>query len=134
MRALHGLIAIALSLASPALAEPEPPAPGSVAELSPAALHAKTLAGAAPLFDVRTPAEFAVAHVPGAINISFDQIAARVASIDSSQGVVLYCMVGPRARKAEAALVAAGFRGAIYHLEGGLAAWQAAELAVEPHR
>jgi rhodanese-related sulfurtransferase len=39
-------------------------------------------------------------------------------------------MVGPRARKGEAALLGAGYT-AVLHLEGGLAAWQEAGLPVE---
>ncbi len=45
-------------------------------------------------------------------------------------GVALYCMVGPRARKGEAALLGAGYS-SVLHLGDGLAAWQAAGLPVE---
>jgi phage shock protein E len=94
-------------------------------------LSAQRESGVAPLvIDVRTPAEYASGHVPGAVNIPFDQVAKRIAEVDAPHGVALYCMVGPRARKGESALLAAGYE-SVFHLEGGLAAWQAAGLPVE---
>ncbi|MCH6548115.1 MAG: rhodanese-like domain-containing protein [Gemmatimonadetes bacterium] len=82
---------------------------------------------------MRTPEEYASGHIPGAVNIPFDQVARRIAEIDAPHGVALYCMVGPRARKGESALLAAGYE-KVFHLEGGLAAWQAAGLPVEGPR
>lgn len=79
---------------------------------------------------MRTPEEYAAGHIPGSLNVPFDQVAQRIAEIDAPHGVALYCMVGPRARKGEAALLAAGYE-KVFHLEGGLAAWQAAGLPVE---
>lgn len=99
--------------------------------IQPAALQAAREAGAAPLvLDVRTPAEYATGHIPGALNIPYDQVPQRLAKVEGPNGVVVYCMVGPRARKGEAALLAAGYA-PVFHLEGGLAAWQAAGLPVE---
>ena len=85
------------------------------------------------VIDVRTPDEYASDHIPGAVNIPFDQVAQRIAEIDAPHGVALYCMIGPRARKGESALLAAGYE-KIFHLEGGLAAWIAADLPVEGAR
>jgi rhodanese-related sulfurtransferase len=99
--------------------------------ISAAELHAQREAGAAPtVIDVRTPEEYATGHIPGAANIPFDQVAQRISEIDAPHGVALYCMVGPRARKGETALLAAGYE-TVFHLEGGLAAWQAAGLPVD---
>jgi phage shock protein E len=123
------LVFLSTLLATGAFAEdPEPTkAPG----ISAAELHAQRESGAAPVVvDVRTPEEYAAGHVPGAVNIPFDQVAERIAEIDAPHGVALYCMVGPRARKGESALLAAGYA-SVFHLEGGLAAWQAAGLRVE---
>jgi len=94
-------------------------------------LSAQRESGPAPVvIDVRTPEEYAAGHVPGAINIPFDQVAERIGEVDAPHGVALYCMMGPRARKGESALLAAGYE-SVFHLEGGLAAWQAAGLPVE---
>jgi rhodanese-related sulfurtransferase len=98
--------------------------------ISPAELHAQREAGVAPVvIDVRTTEEFDSGHVPGAVNIPFDQVADRIGEVDAPHGVALYCMVGPRARKGEAALLAAGHE-KVLHLEGGLAAWISAGLPV----
>jgi rhodanese-related sulfurtransferase len=99
--------------------------------MSAAELHAQRESKVAPVvIDVRTPEEYASGHIPGAVNIPFDQVARRIAEIDAPHGVALYCMVGPRARKGESALLAAGYE-KVFHLEGGLAAWQAAGLPIE---
>ena len=74
------------------------------------------------MIDVRTPEEYASGHIPGAVNIPFRRVAQRIDAVHAPDGVALYCMVGPRARKGEAALLAAGYT-AVVHLDGGLAAW-----------
>ena len=125
-------IFLAATLASAAFAGD--PKPGEAPGISAAGLHSQRESGAAPVvIDVRTPEEYASGHVPGAVNIPFDQVAERIAEIDAPHGVALYCMVGPRARKGEAALLGAGDE-KVFHLEGGLAAWQAAGLPVERSR
>ena len=98
--------------------------------IRPAELHAQREAGVAPVvIDVRTPEEYATGHIPEAVNIPFDQVAERINEVDAPHGVALYCMVGPRARKGEAALLAAGYE-KTFHIEGGLAAWQEAGFPV----
>ncbi len=127
-------IAIVLGTLAATAAFAEDPEFTMAPSISAAQLHAQREAGAAPVvIDVRTPNEYASGHIPGAINIPFDQVAQRIAEIETPQGVALYCMVGPRARKGETALLAAGYE-KIFHLEGGLAAWQAAGLPVEGAR
>jgi phage shock protein E len=124
--ALIFLIAI---LGSSALAgEPQS---NEAPSISAAELHDRRTSGEAPVvIDVRTPEEYATGHVPGAVNIPFDQVAERIVEVDAPHGVALYCMVGPRARKGESALLATGYA-SVFHLEGGLAAWQEAGLPVE---
>ncbi len=127
-------IAIVLGTLAATAAFAEDPESTKVPSISADELHARRESGAAPVvIDVRTPNEYASGHIPGAINIPFDQVAQRIAEIETPQGVALYCMVGPRARKGESALLAAGYE-KIFHLEGGLAAWQAAGLPVEGAR
>ncbi len=119
-------IVLALSWATAALAESEAPS------ITASELSARRAAGTAPVvIDVRTKEEYAAGHIPGALNISFDRVAERISEIEAPNGVALYCMVGPRARKGEAALLGAGYT-RVFHLDGGLAAWQAAGLPVEP--
>ncbi len=117
-------------MVAPALAEPE--APPEAPSIAPSELSARRASGTAPVvIDVRTPEEYAAGHIPGALNIPFDQVADRISEVDAPNGVVLYCMIGPRARKGEIALLGAGYT-RVLHLEGGLAAWQAVGLPVEP--
>jgi rhodanese-related sulfurtransferase len=88
--------------------------------------------GAPLLLDVRTPEEFASGHVPGAVNIPYDEVGQRSADLDAhrDQEVVVYCEKGGRAAKAAQALADAGFR-SIRHLEGDMSGWRAAGLPVE---
>jgi rhodanese-related sulfurtransferase len=117
-------------MAAPALAESE--APPEAPSIAPSELSARRASGTAPVvIDVRTPEEYAAGHIPGALNIPFDQVADRISEVDAPHGVALYCMVGPRARKGETALLSVGYT-SVLHLEGGLAAWLAAGLPVEP--
>jgi phage shock protein E len=112
--------------------------PGSAEELAPL-ISAEVLsdrletAEAPQVIDVRSPAEFETGHVPGAVNIPHDELAGRLDEVDAEHGVVLYCMVGPRARLGEATLRSAGVSG-LLHLDGGLAAWRDVGLPTEPPR
>ncbi|EOD54658.1 rhodanese-like domain-containing protein [Aeromonas molluscorum] len=76
------------------------------------------------LLDVRTKEEFAEGHIPGAINISHDQLIKRLAEIgdDRRLPVVVYCQSGRRAALAEAELEKAGFDH-VYHLSGDYQGW-----------
>jgi rhodanese-related sulfurtransferase len=124
------LLAVALIVGAPALGDSVDPS-ASVPILSPAELNAKVQAGAAPVvIDVRTPEEYVAGHVPGALNIPVEEVGSRISEVTAPHGVALYCMVGPRARKGETALLAAGYRHGLYHLEGGLAAWKASGFPV----
>jgi phage shock protein E len=126
MRAHTIAIVLALSWVAPALAESEAPS------IAASELSARRATGTAPvIIDVRTKEEYAAGHIPGALNIPFDHVAERISEIDAPNGVALYCMVGPRARKGEAALLGAGYT-RVLHLDGGFAAWKAAGLPVEP--
>jgi rhodanese-related sulfurtransferase len=90
-------------------------------------------AGTAPvILDVRTAEEFAEGHVPGAINISHDELADRLAEIDATRdtGLIVYCRSGRRAGIAEELLLSEGFRD-VQHLEGDMIAWLEANQPTE---
>jgi rhodanese-related sulfurtransferase len=82
------------------------------------------------VLDVRTPQEFAEGHVPGALNVPHDEVAARLADIPRDKQIVLYCRSGRRAALAAAMLGAAGYA-RLSHLEGDMPAWAAAGRPVE---
>lgn len=113
-------LALVLS-ASPACAKNAPEQPTNLGEanagtagVAPGVVdgttaHALVAAGVR-VVDVRTPAEFQAGHVPGALNIPFDQIGARAAEIGSpSTPVLLYCHSGRRSGIAARALREKGY-------------------------
>jgi rhodanese-related sulfurtransferase len=102
-----------------------------VPTISPNDLYEQRQSGPAPLvLDVRTPEEFRLGHIPGALNIPHTELASRIDEVKAEHGVVLYCMVGPRARLGEKTLLDAAVPN-VLHLEGGLAAWKAAGYPVD---
>ncbi len=80
------------------------------------------------IVDVRTPAEFETAHIPGAINLPLDQVDAHLERIVSDAGgrMLLLCQSGNRAGQACVKLASAGLTEATV-LTGGMAAWIAAD-------
>jgi phage shock protein E len=82
------------------------------------------------LLDVRTPEEFAAGHIPGAVNIPYDQVATHLGEIPKGEEVVLYCHSGRRAGLAAETLAAHGYT-KLAHLTGDMPGWQAAGRPVE---
>jgi rhodanese-related sulfurtransferase len=120
------LVLVALLGALPAFADE----PGTI---SAAALASRLAAGpAVTVLDVRTSEEFATGHVPGAINVPYDQIEQRLGELDKARDhdLVAYCRTGRRSGLALATLKEKGFAH-LLHLEGDLPGWQAAGNAVE---
>ncbi len=82
------------------------------------------------LLDVRAEPEYAVGHVPGALNIPLPEIEHRLAELPRDQEVIAYCRGPHCALSAEAvrALSAKGYKAR--HFDGGLPGWQALGLAI----
>ncbi|MBW6435849.1 rhodanese-like domain-containing protein [Actinoplanes hulinensis] len=96
------------------------------------ALHHLITTGHAPrLIDVRTPAEFETAHIPGSYNVPLDLLREHRDELRDhlDERVVLVCRSGQRAAQAEQALAGAGLPN-LRVLTGGIAAWQAARAPV----
>jgi ArsR family transcriptional regulator len=94
-------------------------------------LLAKSRAGAVTVLDVRPSDEFALGHLPGAVNIPLRELEARLAELDPAQEVVAYCRGAYCVMSYEmvAALRTRGFKAR--RLEDGLPEWRAAGLPVE---
>ncbi|HVT79172.1 MAG TPA: rhodanese-like domain-containing protein [Phycisphaerae bacterium] len=101
--------------------------------IPPAQLHAQMQGGAQPeILDVRTPAEYAVAHIAGTTLIPLDKLRpADVAARRNGAAAPLYvvCEKGGRAAKAARQLLDAGIAPVI-SIQGGTAGWIAAGLPV----
>jgi phage shock protein E len=82
------------------------------------------------IIDVRTPDEFAISHIEGAVNIDLEGggFSAAIAGLDPTKPYIVYCHSGRRAALAAETMVAAGFTGV--RDMGGIADWQAAGLPI----
>ena len=86
----------------------------------PAPAHAPSarelVASGAVVLDVRTPDEYAEDHLANATNVPIDDLAARIADVDTlvrgdrAKPIVVYCSAGSRAARAKTELEAAGFK------------------------
>ena len=83
------------------------------------------------ILDVRSVEEYEAGHIPGAVNVPYDQIAASLDSLESFRAgeVVVYCRTGRRAGIAENVLREAGFT-RVFDLEGHMTSWNEAGLPV----
>ena len=62
------------------------------------------------LLDVRHPAELAIEHVPGAVNIPLDQLRARLGELPREREIFVICRSGQRAYYATRILLQNGFK------------------------
>jgi rhodanese-related sulfurtransferase len=84
------------------------------------------VAAGARVVDVRTPAEFAAGHLPGAVNVPYDELPRRHAELGPpSTPVLLYCRTGRRSAIAAETLRKNGFA-QLYDLQA-YDRWVAAE-------
>lgn len=99
-----------------------PNAPPSVKQIGAAELAAKIERGAPMvLVDVRTPAERAIARIPGARALD-EAMEAELAALDRSTPLVFHCHHGMRSQRAAEYFLSQGFRD-VSNLAGGIDAW-----------
>jgi rhodanese-related sulfurtransferase len=84
------------------------------------------------VLDVRDAQEFASGHLPRARHIPVADLSNRMPEIEKykEKSVLVTCMKGSRSATAAKLLRRAGFK-SVFHLKGGLAAWQQASLPLE---
>jgi rhodanese-related sulfurtransferase len=115
------LLLLAAALALPAQADES-------ATIEPQALVERQAWGdqALVVLDVRTAAEYAEGHVPGAQNIPHTELAARIAELEAARtrDIVVYCRSGNRTAQALTVLEGAGFK-RLFHLQGDYTRWAA---------
>jgi phage shock protein E len=116
------ILAIALVACAFAL----PAAAAGPASIEPKALGERIAWADQALFvlDVRTPGEYAAGHLPGAVNIPHDQLAARLGELSGARerDIVVYCRTGRRSAEALGVLDKAGFK-RLFHLKGDYTRW-----------
>jgi len=82
------------------------------------------------LVDVRTPAEYAAGHAPGAVLIPLDQIERRMSELGAkNRPIALICRSGNRSGQAQSILERAGFTSTV-NVAGGMNEWARAGLPV----
>ena len=84
------------------------------------------------IMDVRTPVEYEMSHIPGAVNVNVQAefFQDMVVALDPNKTYIVHCTKNPaggRSSRALETLQSLGFKH-LYSLEGGYVAWQDAEL------
>ncbi|MBC6995223.1 rhodanese-like domain-containing protein [Neolewinella lacunae] len=103
----------------------------SVAAVAPNAVLPMVAQGTL-VIDVREANEIEVLayDVPGVINIPLSELPDRLAELPTDRPLILACRTGLRSAKAGNLLAAAHFA-PLFHIEGGIIAWEAAGLPVK---
>jgi len=99
--------------------------------LSPHELDEQRRSGRISIIDVSEPMEFVGGHIPGSRNIPL----ALLAEAPLPDGpLVVVCQSGARSERGAATLKRRGLTVGTADLEGGLIAWQAAQLPIDSAR
>lgn len=83
------------------------------------------------LVDVRTPEEYSLGTIDGAVNIPLDDLRGRLGEIDRDSDVIVFCAVGLRGYLAQRILLGRGYR-RVRNLAGGYKTYSLATQKVEP--
>jgi len=86
--------------------------------------------GSIQLIDVRQPEEWEAGRIAGARHVELAALAEDAETIDPHRPVVFYCRSGARSGMAAAAFLQAGYDA--HNMTGGLIAWDAAGLPLDP--
>ena len=101
-----------------------------MADLTPRQVAELVDAADAQLVDVREPYEHEAGRIAGDVHIELERLSAEAGSIDRERPVVFYCRSGSRSDLAAQAFGASGYQA--HNLTGGLKAWVADGLPIEP--
>ncbi len=82
------------------------------------------------LVDVREAYEYDAGRIAGAEHIQLGELAAAAETLGGDRPIVFYCRSGGRSAMAAQAFARAGFDA--HNMLGGLLAWEAAGLPLEP--
>lgn len=103
----------------------------SASNLDATAFSQKTSESGVITLDVRTPFEFMVGHIQGAINLDVENptFESEIAKLDKSATYAVYCQSGRRSGIAVETMTKDGFK-SLFNLTNGIADWQANNLPV----
>ena len=98
-------------------------------DLSALDFQAKTLGAGVTTIDVRTPGEFFLGHIAGAMNIDVEGISfnSEIAKLDKNGTYAVYCRSGRRSAIAVKEMKDAGFK-SLFNMKAGIEEWSAAGL------
>ena len=99
-------------------------------DVEPAEMAELQRRGAVQVVDVREDHEWDAGRIPGARHVVLSDLAARADTIERETPVVFVCRVGGRSTMAAQAFRRAGYDA--YSLDGGMVAWAADGLPMEP--
>ena len=102
----------------------------AVSDYTPQQVNELLDSGDVQLIDVRQPHEHDAGRIDGDRLIELGRLAGEVGSIDRERPVIFYCRTGSRSAMASDAFQQAGFDA--HNMVGGLVAWDAAGLPIEP--
>ncbi len=86
--------------------------------------------GEVQLVDVREPYEWEAGRIAGARHIEIERLASQADTLDRDRPVLFYCRLGARSGTAAQAFRRAGYDA--YSMDGGITAWDASGLPLEP--
>jgi rhodanese-related sulfurtransferase len=78
------------------------------------------------VIDVRTPQEYMLEHVSGALLMPMNDFEPTKLPVGGSKRLVFHCGSGARSEKVARQMLGAGL-GPVAHMEGGFAAWKQAK-------
>jgi rhodanese-related sulfurtransferase len=99
-------------------------------ELPPARVADLLQEGAIQLVDVREPYERQAGYAPGSRHVELSDLTAAAPSIDPERPVVFVCRAGGRSAMAAWSFARAGYDA--HNLQGGMVAWAASGLPMDP--
>lgn len=83
------------------------------------------------IIDVREPGEYQAVHIKGATLLPLGSIHPSQLEPFKDKKIIIHCKSGGRSRSACERLLTANPQLQLYNLEGGITAWEAANLPVE---
>jgi rhodanese-related sulfurtransferase len=81
--------------------------------------------GEVAIVDVRTPPEYMLEHIPGALLMPMNGFDPMTLPVGGTKRLVLHCGSGKRSERMARRMLEAGL-GPVAHMDGGFSAWKAA--------